>query len=152
MLIVLTTTLSFCQTISTNNNSYPKQVIIGQDTVVAITKAQLVAINKDIVKLQKLEQLDSLNTLTLFQKDSIIVELNSLYKQRIEIESVLYQQLQIQQTMLEIQNKKYEDITLSFKKENLQLQKQLRRTNIKSGLIQTGIIVTLILLPVLLLK
>lgn len=96
--------------------------------------------------------LDSLNTQTIAQKDSVINELKILYGQKTEIEILLKDQLTTQKSIIELQDKKFNDIKDSYKAENLQLKKDLRKQNIKSSLVQSAVIVSLILLPVLLIK
>lgn len=109
-------------------------------------------INVDILRLQQFVESDSITTITLEEKNILIAELLNLLEEKKQIEELFKSQVTIQQSIIALQDKKYEDITASFRAENLMLTKQIRKSNIKSGLIQTAVIVTAIVIPLILIK
>ena len=60
------------QTLGFSQTTYPRRVLLGSDTVVAITYKQLVAINKDLNSYSHLLVKDSLLKDDLLTKDSIL--------------------------------------------------------------------------------
>lgn len=122
---------------SISQSGYPKEVIQGKDTVVAITYTQLRSINTEL-ELSKgnKEIIDSLeSSVVVYRKalklnDSLVVNLNS--------------QIAEKDKMFSYQSK----VSLILEKENTVLQKKLKRTRLwgiiggfVSGAIITGVTV-----------
>lgn len=118
---------------SISQSGYPKEIIQGKDTVVAITYTQLRSINTEL-ELSKgnKEIIDSLeSSVTVYRKalklnDSLVVNLNS--------------QIAEKDKMFSYQSK----VSLILEKENTVLQKKLKRTRVWGiiGGFVTGAIIT----------
>lgn len=138
--------MSYCQT------SYPKKIVVGKDTVVAVTETQLKEINKTFLETEALKEETQVLKKTISEKDSVIADLKQIYITNNKIDSVYQSQISYYRGIIDLQNQKYGDMKSEFQAQNLLLKKDLRRTNIKSGFLQSAVIITLILLPVLLIK
>lgn len=145
-LLISTATLSYCQT------SYPKKILVDKDTVVAITETQLKEINKTFLETEALRAETKVLKTAILQKDSVIANLKEVYVTNNKIDSAYQSQISYYRGIIDLQQQKYGDMKSEFQAQNLLLKKDLRKTNIKSGFLQSAVVITLILLPVLLIK
>ena len=97
---------SYSQIISTNNNKYPKYTIINFDTLVLITKPQMININLMYNELEK-EKALNLNLNQQLNINNNIIEDYKIIKQ--ESDSLIIKQnkrLEIQKNIIKSQNNK----------------------------------------------
>ena len=128
--------LSFSQSI------YPKEVKIGSDTVVCVTFDQLRVINKDLFLVDAYAELiDSL--------DSVVLD----YQKALKTSQNLHLNYQNQIDNLDTQIVAYQQLVTLYEKENVELNKKLKKSKLVNKLIiAAGVISTSVLVFTLLSK
>jgi len=138
-------TLSYSKNILQDSNIYPLQTIIDSDTVVIISSNQVKKINKDILLLESLQKKDSLWVVVYNNKEKIILDLQNNIKELQELNLINNKIIEKQENSIIIQKEKYDIISDSFKKENLLLKKEIKKSAIKITLFSVAILVGLLL-------